>query len=273
MMMRHSSTFFAACLAAACALAQPLPELKLMEPTVAPGAAPNVAPNVTANVVTRAVTSAAQSSNEPTTALRVTAFIASIEAPSVAQFSRLCQRTADPADCGKKIEASQLAHAAAAQIARRDGALLAIAVPGEPPFIFEDIDSEAGPNVSFYAYSSGADSVVLYRARGDKIDFLMLHRPTGNVTELPNEPKFNRDGRYFATADFCKEGCENRIAVWRIERRGALRERVYSPRTPWDDADVSWGGPTRLVVDVTENGKSTAINLDVNDSRWTVLAP
>ncbi|MGL5002495.1 MAG: hypothetical protein ACRDAM_06110, partial [Casimicrobium sp.] len=142
-----------------------------------------------------------------------------------------------------------------------------------PPFIFEDIDSEAGPNTSFYAYSSGADSVVLYRARGDKVEFLMLHRPTGNVTELPNEPKFNRDGRFFATADFCKDGCENRLAIWRIERRGALRERVFTPRTPWDDAEVSWGSNTRLVVDITEKGKTSAFNLDVNDARWTLLAP
>jgi hypothetical protein len=199
--------------------------------------------------------------------------IASIEAPSVAQFARICGNTVDPADCGKKIEALQLKQPGASQVVRRDGKLLAVTIPDEPPFIFEDIDSEAGPNVSFYAYSSGADSVVLYRARADKLEFVLLHRPTGNVTELPNEPKFNRDGRYFATADFCKEGCENRVAIWRIERRGALRERVFTPRTAWADAEVSWGSNTRLVVDATENGKSTAINLDVNDSRWIVLAP
>lgn len=259
--MRHSSTFFAACLVAAGLSAQPTSELKL------------VVPNTTASVVSNVVTTAAVPSNEPSLPARVEPPVASIDAPSVAQFSRLCANTADPADCGKRVEAAQLKLLGSSSVVRRDGKLLAISVPGEPPFIFEDVDSEAGPNVSFYAYSSGADSVVLYRARGDKLDFLMLHRSTGNVTELPNEPKFNRDGRYFATADFCKEGCENRIAVWRIERRGALRERVFTPRTPWEDADVSWGGPTRLVVDASENGKSAAINLDVNDSRWTVLAP
>jgi hypothetical protein len=198
---------------------------------------------------------------------------ASVDAPNTVAFTRLCTNTADPADCGKKVEAAQMKSPSAATIARRDGKLLAISIPNEPPFIFEDIDSEAGPNVSFYAYSAGADSVVLYRARGDKVDFLLLHRPTGSVTELPNEPKFNRDGRYFATVDFCKEGCENRLAVWRIERRGALRERVYVPRTSWDDADVSWGSAVRLIVDASENGKSTAMNIDINDPRWTVLAP
>jgi hypothetical protein len=198
----------------------------------------------------------------------------SIDAPSSPQFARLCASTADPADCGKKIEAAQMKNASASQVVRRDGKLLAVTIPGEPPFIFEDIDSEAGPNVSFYAYSSGADSVVLYRARADKLDFILLHRSTGTVTELPNEPKFNRDGRYFVTADFCKDGCENRVSLWRIERRGAaLRERVFTPRTPWDDAEASWGGPTRLVIDITENGKSASLNLDVTDPRWTVLAP
>ncbi len=200
--------------------------------------------------------------------------LASIDAPSASQFARLCTSTADPAHCGKKIETVQLRNATASQVVKREGKLLAVTIPGEPPYIFEDIDSEAGPNVSFYAYSSGADSVVLYRARADKLDFVLLHRPTGTLTELPNEPKFNRDGRYFATADFCKEGCENRIAIWRIERRGeALRERVFTPRTAWNDADVSWGGTMRLVVDITETGKSSSINLDVNDPRWTVLIP
>jgi hypothetical protein len=171
------------------------------------------------------------------------------------------------------VEAEQMKRVGANSIARRDGALLAVTVPGEPPFIFEDIDSEAGPNVSFYSYSALADSVVLYRARADKIEFVLVHRPTASVTEVPNEPKFNSDGRYFVTADFCKEGCENRLTIWRVERRGPARERVFAPRSPWSDADVSWGSPTRLVVDITDNGKTSAINLDVNDPRWNVLLP
>jgi hypothetical protein len=200
--------------------------------------------------------------------------ILSIDAPSTAQFAKLCASTADPAECGKKIEAAQMKANGAEQLVKRVDRLLAITIPNEPPFIFEDVDSEAGPNTSFYAYSSGADAVVLYRARGDKVEFLMLHRPTGSVSELPNEPKFNRDGRYFATADFCKDGCENRIAIWRIERRGAVRERVFTPRTLWEDADVSWGANLRLVVDITEDkGKRSSFNLDVNDARWTILMP
>ncbi len=199
--------------------------------------------------------------------------LASIDAPNTQQFIRLCTNTADPADCGKKVEAQQLKQSGADKVARRDGKFLAITIPGEPPFIFEDVDSEAGPNTSFYSYSAGADAVVVYRARGDKVEFLLLHRPTGSVTELPNEPKFNRDGRYFATADFCKDGCENRLTIWRIERRGALRERVFTPRNPWSDADVSWASNIRLLVEITEAGKSSAVSIDVSDARWTVLAP
>lgn len=212
-------------------------------------------------------------SNSAAQALRELTDTVSIDAPNTQQFVRICANTADPADCGKRIEAQQLKRPGAEAIAKRDGKLLAITIPGEPPFIFEDVDSEAGPNTSFYAYSSGADAVVLYRARGDKVEFLMLHRPSASVTELPNEPKFNRDGRYFATADFCKEGCENRLAVWRIERRGALRERVFAPRAPWSDADVSWSSNVKLLVEITEGGKSSAVAIDINDARWTVLAP
>jgi hypothetical protein len=253
-------TLISVLLASASVFAQTLPDAVLAEPKPA------------SPTIERETKPQAQANDAPRLNSE-RAVPASIDAPSATQFSRLCEKTADPAECGKRIETRQMSNAVSSQLVKRDGKLLAVTIPGEPPFIFEDIDSEAGPNVSFYAYSSGADAVVLYRARADKVDFLLLHRPTGNVTELPNEPKFNRDGRFFATIDFCKDGCENRLAVWRVERRGAMRERVFSPRTPWDDADVSWGGPTRLVLDVTEGGKSSAINLDVNDSRWTVLLP
>ncbi len=194
-----------------------------------------------------------------------------VPAPSQDQFAKLCANTADPADCGKKIEIEQIKRGGA--VVKRDGSLLAVTVPGEPPFLFEDKPGEAGPNVSFFAYSAAADAVVLYRAQADKVDFLLVHRTTMSTTELPNEPYFNTDGRYFVTVDFCKEGCENRLSVWRFERRGPARERIFVPRTPWTDAGVSWGAPRRLIVDYTENDKNASINLDLADSRWTVLLP
>ncbi|MEO7256144.1 MAG: hypothetical protein ABIZ64_18110 [Casimicrobium sp.] len=196
---------------------------------------------------------------------------ATIAAPSAAQFAKLCTNTADPADCGKKIEAEQIKTAGA--IVKRDGNLLAVTMPGEPPFLFEDKPGEAGPNVSFFAYNAPSDSVVLYRARADKLDFVLVHRATTSTTELPNEPLFNSDGRFFVTADFCKDECENRLSVWRFERRGPSRERVFTPRTTWSDAGVSWGSPRRLVIDYTEDGKNASMNLDMNDPRWTVLLP
>lgn len=197
--------------------------------------------------------------------------LTSIPAPTQDQFARLCANTVDPADCGKKVEAEQIRRAGA--VVKRDGSLLAVTSPGEPPFLFEDKTGEAGPNVSFFAYNAPADAVVLYRAQADKIDFVLVHRGTMSTTDLPNEPYFNSDGRYFVTVDFCKEGCENRLSVWRFERRGPARERVFAPRTPWTDAGVSWGAPRRLVVDYTENGRNASINLDLSDPRWSVLLP
>lgn len=204
-----------------------------------------------------------------------------IPPPSQDQFAKLCANTADPADCGKKIEAQQMGRSAAiASVVKRSGNLLAVTVPGEPPFIFEDKPGEAGPNVSFFAYHAASDAVVLYRAQADKLDFVLVHRGTpgtggitASTTELPNEPHFNSDGRYFVTADFCSEGCENRLSVWRFERRGPARERVFAPRTPWTDAGVSWGAPRRLIVDYTEGGKNGSTNLELSDPRWTVLLP
>jgi hypothetical protein len=209
----------------------------------------------------------------PTPRLADASPLSSINPPTTDQFTRLCANTADPADCGKRIEAQQLKQPSAASIVRREGKLLAVTVPGEPPFIFEDVDGEAGPNISFYSYSAPADALVLFRARADKIEYVLIHRPTASVTEIPNEPRFNSDGRYFVTADFCKDGCENRLSVWRIERRGAARERVFAPRVAWSDADASWGSPRRLVVDITEAGRSSSINLDLNDPRWSILLP
>ena len=199
------------------------------------------------------------------------ATIATIAAPTAAQFAKLCANTVDPADCGKKIEAEQIKRAGA--VVKRAGNLLAITVPGEPPFLFEDKPGEAGPNVSFFAYYALADAVVLYRAQADKLDFVLVHRATTSTTELPNEPFFNSDGRFFVTVDFCKDDCENRLSVWRFERRGPARERVFVPRTPWTDAGVSWGSPRRLVIDYTEESKSGSMNLEMNDPRWTILLP
>ncbi len=207
----------------------------------------------------------------------------SVPAPTQEQFAKLCVNTGDPADCGKKIEAQQIGRASS--IVKRSGNLLAVTVPGEPPFIFEDKPGEAGPNLSFFAYHAASDSVVLYRAQADKLDFVLVQRgaPTlanintggliASTTELPNEPFFNSDGRYFVTVDFCAEGCENRLSVWRFERRGPARERVFAPRTPWTDAGVSWGAPRRLIVDYTEAGKNASTNLELSDPRWTVLLP
>lgn len=201
--------------------------------------------------------------------------VPTIAPPNTEQFARLCAKTADPADCGKRIETQLIDRAGA--IVKRSGNLLAVTVPGEPPFMFEDKPGEAGPNVSFYAYHAPADAVVLYRAQADKLDFLLVQRGGGttsaSTTELPNEPLFNTDGRYFVTVDFCSEGCENRLSVWRFERRGPARERVFAPRTSWTDASVAWGAPRRLIVDYTEGGKNASFNLELGDPRWTVLLP
>ncbi len=198
-----------------------------------------------------------------------------IAPPNAEQFAKLCANTADPADCGKKIEAQQIGRAGA--VVKRAGNLLAVTVPGEPPFLFEDKPGEAGPNLSFYAYHAPSDAVVLYRAQADKLDFVLVQRGGGttspSTTELPNEPFFNTDGRFFVTVDFCGEGCENRLSVWRFERRGPARERVFVPRTPWTDAGVTWGAPRRLIVEYTEGGKNASLNLDLGDPRWTVLLP
>lgn len=201
--------------------------------------------------------------------------VATLSAPSADQFAKFCAHTEDSAECGKKIEAAQFARAggALASVVKRDGDLLAVLVPGEPPFLFADKPGEAGPNYSFFAYDAAADAVVLYRARADVLDFVLVHRPTHSTTDLPNEPLFNSDGRYFVTADFCKEGCENRVTVWRFERRGPARERQFAPRTAWSDAGVSWGAPRRLIIDYTESGRSGALNLDLGDPRWMVLLP
>ncbi|MFN3630527.1 MAG: hypothetical protein ACK4XK_10825 [Casimicrobiaceae bacterium] len=86
-----------------------------------------------------------------------------LEPPTTAQFTRLCSNTADLVDCGKKIEADLLKRPGANAIARREGRLLGIMIPGDVPYIFEDQPGEAGPDTSFYGYVAAADAVVLYQ--------------------------------------------------------------------------------------------------------------
>ena len=64
---------------------------------------------------------------------------------------KLCANTHDPADCGKKIEATQLSRGGSliGNVIKRDGSLLAVMVPGEPPFLFEDKPGEAGAELQF----------------------------------------------------------------------------------------------------------------------------
>jgi hypothetical protein len=77
------------------------------------------------------------------------------------------------------------------------------------------------------------------------------------------------DRRWVVTADFCAEGCEGEVALWRVTREAVRKERSFRPPTRWPDATVEWVNPERLILEHPGSGgayERTEMRLD--DARW-----
>ena len=57
---------------------------------------------------------------------------------------------------------------------------------------------------------------VLFTTDADRTGFLLLTRHNGRQYRLPAEPVLSPDRQYLVTADFCADGCDNELALWRI---------------------------------------------------------
>jgi hypothetical protein len=98
-----------------------------------------------------------------------------------------------------------------------------------------------------------------------------VQRRGGGEFRIPSEPVFAPGRTRFATADFCVQGCDNEVAVWRIDAAGVRKELAWAPRERWTDAIVAWKNADTLALEYTPANESTPRTLDrrLGDTTWT----
>jgi hypothetical protein len=72
------------------------------------------------------------------------------------------------------------------------------------------------------------------------------------------------------TADFCAEGCDNEVALWRVTREEVRKDRVVRPDVPWSDVTATWSGPDVVTVEYRRAGDDTpqSVRLSLTDTLW-----
>ena len=96
---------------------------------------------------------------------------------------------------------------------------------------------------ALWDYWSPVNAVVLFATAGDDSSFAVLQRATGQLTPLPAEPVLSPDRQRLAIADFCAEGCDNEVTVWRGRSRRHPQDAGVEPPAPWSDVTVKWNEP------------------------------
>jgi hypothetical protein len=185
----------------------------------------------------------------------------------VEQVRVLCAGASDPSDCGKRVEAAQLARFP--ELAKREGDSLTISMTGTEPKRYVDREAETW---AVWGYYPAIDAVLLYTVRhADTLGFTLLLRATGAEAPLANEPLLSPDSSRLVTSDFCAKGCDNEIVVWRVERESARKERLYRPRTEWQDVSVRWKDAATLAVERRTASAPTPLAFDfrLSDPGWT----
>lgn len=199
--------------------------------------------------------------------------VASTAAPlSTEEIERLCANADGPVDCGRKVEAVQLARLP--RLATREGDTLKVSLYPSGTAPFADVEATTGGRYyALWDFLDPINAVVIFTLDGDDSRFTVLQRATGRKTELPAEPKLSPDRQRLVTADFCKERCVNELAVWRVGRDGIRKELAWKPAEAWADAGASWKDADTLVVEYTLAGEATSKTLDrkLDQSGWQRL--
>jgi hypothetical protein len=178
-----------------------------------------------------------------------------------ADVAGLCANAEDQAHCGRLIEARQLPKLPG--LAVRDGDDLRVTLYPSGFVTFRDVVRITGAET--YALWDSLDrinGVVLFTTHGDRTGFLLLTRTNGRQYKLPAEPMLSPDRQYLATADFCADGCDNEVALWRVTRDDVRKERVLRPDVPWTDVTVTWKDGDTLLVQYTPPGASDARTIE-----------
>jgi hypothetical protein len=189
--------------------------------------------------------------------------------PTRDDVATLCANAEDSSHCGRLIEARQLARLPG--LAVRDGDDLRVSLYPTGSVTFRDVVRPEG--VKTYALwdaLSPIDAALLYVTDGERTGFLLLDRRSGRQVALPAEPVLSPDRHYLATADFCAEGCDGEVVLWRVGRDGVRRERAWRPAARWTDATVEWQTPQRLTLEYAgaDGDPSQRVELRLDDARW-----
>jgi hypothetical protein len=181
----------------------------------------------------------------------------------------LCAQVDGPAHCARLIEAEQLK--VLPNLAVRDGDRLKVTLFPSGAREFVDV-STFGDSRSYavWDYWSPVNAVVFFTTEGLRIGFAVLQRATNQLTMLAAEPLLAPNRQHLAVADFCTDGCDNEITVWRVARDGIRKTLAWKPAAAWTDVTLQWNEPAdALTIEYTlageEKPRSQIRKLDAPD--------
>jgi hypothetical protein len=190
--------------------------------------------------------------------------------PTPAELAKLCANAEDQAHCGRLVERQRLGPLKS--IVSREGDELRIELLPAGSTVFRDAVNIIGARTyAVWDYLEETDTVVLFATNGDRTEFWLVQRRGGAETRIASEPVMAPGARRFATADFCAEGCDNEIAVWRFDAASVRKELTFAPRERWHDVSIGWKNADTLAVEYTPAGEAAARTLErrLNDATWT----
>lgn len=185
------------------------------------------------------------------------------------ELTALCVNAEDQAQCGRLVEARQLPRLS--RIVERAGDELRVSLAPFGLTIFRDTVNVTGAtSYAVWDYLENLDTLVLFTTDGDRSGFLLLQRRGGEEYRVPSEPVIAPDERHFATADFCAKDCDNRVAVWRIERNGVRKESTWAPPTPWSDVSVTWRNADTIALEYSrpDDAQPRTLLRRLGDPSW-----
>jgi hypothetical protein len=192
--------------------------------------------------------------------------------PTPAELAKLCGSAEDQAHCGRLVEARLLPRIK--QVASREGDALRIELLPVGSTVFRDsIDIVGARSYAVWDYVEDLEAVVLFATKGDHSEFWWLQRRGGGEFRLPAEPVLAPGHRRFATADFCADGCDNEVAIWRVEANDVRKELAFAPKEAWQEATVTWKGANSVTIEyvATDGSSPRALERRLDDPAWVHL--
>jgi hypothetical protein len=186
-----------------------------------------------------------------------------------AQLAELCKNAEDQAHCGRLVEEVQLKRLPG--LAERAGDDLKVTLFPSGHVTFRDSIAISGArSFALWDYLDRINAVVLYATDGDQTSFVLIQRTNGRQYRLPAEPSVSPDRQHLVTADFCADGCDGEVAVWRVSREDVRKELAWKPQPAWTDATATWKDAETISVEFTPAGEDKPRTLvrRLSDAGW-----